>query len=165
MLCFYIDASALAKRYAPEPGTPLVNHLFSKVTPERLIVFNVGVAEVTSLLVRKKNTRRLSATAFSQALIDFGTEIIYSTRIRKVVADNALVTAALPLIEAYSINATDDIILRSAVDMATYLRTAGDDLVLMASDQRLLNAARAEGLLTFNPETQSKADLDALLTP
>ena len=41
----------------------------------------------------------------------------------------------------------------------------GDDLVLVASDQRLLRAAQAEGLVTFDPETQSQADLDALLMP
>ena len=28
---FYWDASALVKRYAPEIGTPLVNHLFADV--------------------------------------------------------------------------------------------------------------------------------------
>jgi hypothetical protein len=35
----------------------------------------------------------------------------------------------------------------------------------MASDQRLLKAAQAEGLATFDPETQSTTDLDALLPP
>jgi hypothetical protein len=33
----------------------------------------------------------------------------------------------------------------------------------VASDQRLLRAAAAEGLATFNPETQSQAELDALI--
>ena len=56
-------------------------------------------------------------------------------------ADNALVTAALPLIEAHSINGTDSIILRSALDLATHLHTDGKGLVRVASDQRLLKAA------------------------
>jgi hypothetical protein len=38
-----------------------------------------------------------------------------------------------------------------------------DDLVLVASDQRLLRAAQAEGLLTFDPERQDKADLGVVL--
>ena len=38
--------------------------------------------------------------------------------LHKVVAGNALVTTALPLIEVHSINATDAIILRSALNLA-----------------------------------------------
>jgi len=75
------------------------------------------------------------------------------------------VTAALPLIETHSINATDAIILRLALNLAVRLRGAGHDLVLVASDQRLLRAAQAEALLTFDPETQSHSVLDALMKP
>lgn len=165
MLFFYLAASALAKRYAPEVGTSVVNYLFTQMTSDRFNIFNICIAEVMSLLVRKKNANRLSATAFSQALIDFGAEIVYAARLRKMVADNTLVTAALSLIEVHSINATDSIILRSALDLAAQLRADGNDLVLVASDQRLLRAARAEGMLSLDPETQTEADLDALLTP
>ena len=115
--------------------------------------------------MRKKNANRLPVTAFSQALIDFGAEIVHATSVRKIAADNTLVTAALPLIETYAINATDGIILRSALDLAAHLRTQGHDLILMASDQRLLKAAQAEGLLIFNPEMQTEAELDLLLVP
>jgi len=123
------------------------------------------MAEVLSLLVRKKNAGRLSAAAFAQALTDFGAEIVTSTTLRKLVAGNALVTSALPFIEVYSINATDAILLRLALNLATRLRAAGNDLILMASDQRLLRAAQAEGLLTFDPQIQSQVELDALLGP
>jgi hypothetical protein len=58
VLFFYLDASARANRYAPEVGTPVVNHLFANVTPDGLMVFNVGIAEVVSLPVRQKNANR-----------------------------------------------------------------------------------------------------------
>jgi predicted nucleic acid-binding protein len=161
----FLDASALAKRYAPEVGTPLLNHLFTTIPLDRLHLFNVGMAEVLSLLVRKKNAGQLSVADYSQALVEFGAEIVTSSVLRKVAAGNALVATALPLIEVHSINATDAIILRLALNLASRLRPAGDDLILMASDQRLLRAAQAEGLLTFDPETQSQADLVALLGP
>jgi hypothetical protein len=38
-------------------------------------------------------------------------------------------------------------------------------LVLVSSDQRLLRAAQAEGLVTFNPEIQDQATLAALVGP
>ena len=70
-----------------------------------------------------------------------------------------LVTASLPLIVAHSINSTDAVTLKSALAIARKLRAGGGDLVLVASDQRLLRATQAEGLSTFNPETQDQAAL------
>ena len=72
---FYMDASALAKRYASEIGTALIDHLFANVSLARFYVFNVGVAEVVSLLVRKKNAGQLAVSACNQALLEFGREI------------------------------------------------------------------------------------------
>jgi hypothetical protein len=54
---------------------------------------------------------------------------------------------------------------RSALAIARQLRANGDDLVLVASDQRLLRAADAEGLSTFNPEIQDHAALAPLIVP
>ncbi|MCI0455545.1 MAG: type II toxin-antitoxin system VapC family toxin [Gemmataceae bacterium] len=165
MRFFYLDASALVKRYAPEAGSLLVNHLFAKAPADRLLVFNVGMAEVVSILVRKHNGGHLSAVALAQAVADLGTEIIHAAAVVKVAADDALVVSAIPLIRVYSINSTDALILRSALLIATNVRTAGNDLVLVTSDKRLLKAAQAAGLTTFDPETQTQADLDALLAP
>ncbi|HJT78509.1 MAG TPA: type II toxin-antitoxin system VapC family toxin [Gemmataceae bacterium] len=162
---FYLDASALGKRYAPEVGTPLLNHLFTSVPADRLYVFNVGMAEVASVLVRKRNAGHLIAADFARAMANFGTEIVQAASVNKVTADNDLVTAALPLIETRSINGTDAILLRSALDLAAFLRTVGQDLVLVASDQRLLRAAQTEGLTTFDPEREGQTVLDALLVP
>jgi predicted nucleic acid-binding protein len=163
--CFFLDASALAKRYSPEVGSALMDHLMTRVPQNRLYLFNVGMGEVQSLLVRKKNAGQLSAADYAQALVELGTEIVSSSLLHKLVAGNALVTAALSLIELHSINATDAIILRLALNLAVPLRSVGHDLVLVASDQRLLRAAQAEGLLTFDPEAQSQVVLDALLGP
>jgi predicted nucleic acid-binding protein len=163
MRYFYLDASALAKRYAPEPGTPVVHHLFAQITPDRLVVVNVGIAEVVSILVRKRNGRIISQPTYSQAMVNFRAEVINQALVQKIVPFTALVIAALALISQHSINATDAILLRTALDLAASLRARGDDLVLVASDGRLLRAAQAEALLVFNPETQTTADLDLLL--
>lgn len=160
---FYLDASALAKRYVPEIGTPVINRLFSKVAHDRFYVFNIGVAEVASMLVRQRNTNRLSLMDFSQAMVNLGTEVTTAASVSKLAADNQLVADSLPLIVTHSINATDGVILRSALNLAMDLRAHGDDLVLLTADHRLLKAAQAEGLLIFNPETQTSTDLDALL--
>jgi predicted nucleic acid-binding protein len=165
MLFAFLDASALAKRYFPEKGTPSVNHVFSRLPADRLVVLSVGLAEVAFVLVRTRNAGSLTAAEYSQGVRDFLAEVGTASSVRKQPADADLAFAAIPLIESHSINSTDAILLRAALDRAATLRPAGDDLFLVASDQRLLRAARAEGLKTFDPENESPADLDALLGP
>ena len=160
---FYFDASALAKRYAPEIGSNLVNYLFSHIMNKRLMCLITGAAEVISVLVRKKNGGSISVPDFSQALINLDNEVIYATDFTTVSIEDSLVLSSLPLINKHSINSTDAVVLRSALDIAVELRDVENDLVMIVSDQRLLRAAKAEGLKTFNPELEKKSELDPLL--
>lgn len=45
---FYLDASALAKRYVVETGTPVVNCLFRQVTRDDMMCLALGTVEVIS---------------------------------------------------------------------------------------------------------------------
>ncbi len=165
MRLFFLDGSALAKRYIAEPGTPLIDHLFAHVAADRLVLLNVGFAEVTSVMVRRKNASALSSATFASAMLQLGREIVHASNLRKLEPTNALVIGALRHIQTHSVNATDAIVLHAALALAQHLRSRGDDLVLVASDQRLLRAALAEGLATFNPETQDQAALAPLVGP
>jgi predicted nucleic acid-binding protein len=68
---FYWDASALVKRYAPEIGTSVVNHLFAHVVLDGMMCLVIGTGEVISIFVRKKNVKIITDVLFSQALVDF----------------------------------------------------------------------------------------------
>jgi predicted nucleic acid-binding protein len=161
---FYWDASALVKRYAPKLGTPLVNHLFVHVILDRMMCLIIGIGEVISIFVRKKNTKLITDAAFAQALVDFRAEVIDAVAFKLLSVEDALVVASYPLIERYSLNATDAVVLRSVLDVAAVLRSAGDDVILITADQRLLHAAQGEGITTFNPEAGLQAQLDALIS-
>jgi predicted nucleic acid-binding protein len=161
---FYWDASALVKRYAPEIGTSLVNHLFADVVLDRRMCLVIGTGEVISVFVRKKNSNLITDTAFSQALVDFRAEVIDTVGFKLVSIEDALVAASYPFIEKYSLNATDAFVLRSVMDAAALLRPDGDDVILVTSDLRLLHAAEGEGVTTFNPEVGLQAQLDALVS-
>jgi predicted nucleic acid-binding protein len=162
---FYSDASALVKQYTPEAGTLLLNHLFSRVALDHMTALNVGVAEVASIIVRKRNDGRITTQVAAQALANLGTQVVYSPAFSKIPVTNAMIPSAISLISTHSINSTDAFVLLTALDLANKLRLNGEDLVLVTSDHQLLKAARAEGLTTFDPATQSQADLDALIGP
>ena len=162
MYYFYFDASALVKRYTVEIGSDTVDFLFANVPLNRLVCLNFGAAEVFWICVRKRNDRRITSHEFTQATGHLNREIIAdNSDLTTLPAHKLLVWESMNLIETYAINSVDAIVLRSALDLTTSLRNVGDELVLVASDQRLLRAARAEGLLCFNPETDSRQALTA----
>jgi predicted nucleic acid-binding protein len=165
LLLAYLDASALAKRYAPEPGTVLMNTLFARLPPDRMALLTVGAVEVMSVFVRRRNSRRLSGRAYLQAVTEFDREILSPAWPFKIPVDLSLVISAVSLVGRHSINGTDALVLRSALELATPLRQGGDDLFLVASDLRLLRAAQTEGLATFDPERQTAGELESLLGP
>src|SRR5262245_52784279 len=112
----FLDASALAKRYVIELGSPSVNHLFSRVPASQLAVLAAGLAEVAFVLVRRRNSGLLSVAAYSQAMTDYSGEIVTAALVRKVPVDDSLARSAFALIESHSINSTDSIVLRASLD-------------------------------------------------
>ncbi len=153
MYYFYFDASALVKRYTQELGSDKVNSLFTNVPHDRLMCLILGAIEVIWVLVRQRNDNRLTNDDFRQAGINLDYEVIDNqSGFRTVPAPNSLVWRSIDLIEIHSLNSVDAIVLRSALDTAATCRDAADELVLVASDQRLLRAASSEELLVFNPE-------------
>ncbi len=162
---FLFDASALVERYFAEPGKPLMDRLFTAVTRDRLLCLMLGGAEVAAALTRKRNGGSIDAAAFSAAMTELRTEVLDAADFTKPPADNLTINASLPLIDKHSINATDAVVLYVALQAAAQLRAAGDDLVLVATDRRLLRAAQAEGLPTFDPETHTEAELAPLILP
>ena len=160
MYYFYFDASALAKRYIEEVGSDKIDFLFENVSLERLSCLTIGAAEVFWICIRKKNDGRITVNQFTQAAGHLEHEIITNqSNFRKIPVPDSLVWNSMDLIEAHSLNSVDAMVLRSALDTPTALRSTGDRLVLVASDQRLLRAAQAEGLQIFNPELDSQQRL------
>lgn len=164
MTYVYFDASALAKRYVPEPGSLIVDYIFTRVPPYRQAVLAVAVGEVQSVFVRRRNARTITNAAYTLALSEFRTEILDATAVDKVEAGWLAIRRSLNFIERYSLNATDALVLRTALDLSAQLAADGNDLVLVASDRRLTLAAAGEGLPAFDPECQPAADFDSAFT-
>jgi predicted nucleic acid-binding protein len=160
---FCVDASALAKRYAAETGTDQMNYLFAQLPLARLCCLMLGVAEVVSVLVRRRNAGHVPQPQFQQSLAALHLEIGLQPAILPLPVDNQVIESAFLHIERHAINSNDAILLQVAMKLAAGHRQQGNDLVLVASDQRLLRAAQREGLTTFDPETQDIVTLQRLL--
>ncbi len=155
----YFDASALVKRYAAEPGTPLINEVFRLLPPASRACSVIGLAEVTSVLVRKRNDGRIDRRFFEQASLKLGEEFLAEDEVLIASVDDDLVFASLPLIERRNLNATDAVILRSALDTGGELQSSGRKILLITADKRLLRAARSEELAVVDPEVVGVEEL------
>lgn len=163
MVWVYFDASALVKRYSSEDGTELINELFHHLPVEKMTCAMIGVLEIISVLVRKRNDGRLSLKLFTQAMVELNQEIIEDAAFSIASVDDELILSALDLVAQHNINATDAIILRSCLNLQQVLKNQGHHLVLWSCDKRLLRAAEHGGVGVFDPEVETRAQLQTLL--
>jgi predicted nucleic acid-binding protein len=159
MLWIYFDASALIKRFSQETGTQLVNEAFHHLSPRQMTCSLLGVLEIVSILVRKRNDGRLDKILFEQAMTEFKAEVIDHEEFLATSVDDVIILSSLALIAKHNLNSTDAIILRSALNLSQILQSQGDALSLWTSDRRLIRAAQNEGLSVFDPEVET---IDAL---
>ena len=157
------DTSALIKHYVPERGNAMADRLFERIEVGQMCGVALTMGELVSVVVRQRNAGRLTAREAAATLIELDQGLLNHPEFRWIDRGAEDIRRSLSLISRHTINATDALVLRSALDADAVFRQAGDTLVLVASDARLVRAARAEGLTVFNPETDTEAQLDALL--
>lgn len=161
---FYLDASAYAKYYYPEPGTEIVEALvrgLPDAQARRLVVTAMTIAETFAVLNRRRNELRMSDDEFELVAHRLLEEVSHVTHWRLHDEDLLNATALIP---AYNLNASDALHLFTAMRLNGILdRTRGDCIVMVASDRRLLRAADAEGLQTLDPEADSLRRVTDLL--
>jgi predicted nucleic acid-binding protein len=116
------------------------------------------VLEVVSILVCKRNDARLPVDLYDQAIADFRAEVINKTDFAIPTVDDALMLASIDLIETRHLNATDAIILRSAIDLQAAVG-ATDQVVLVTSDKRLVRAAPLERLRVFESRSRQRGSI------
>jgi predicted nucleic acid-binding protein len=142
----YFDTSGLVKRYVEEPGSRAVDGLMADGPAATA---TVAFAEVHAGLSRKRREGKLAPAAYESACRHFDAE--WEALVRVALRDEVL-RFARDLIRRYPLRAFDAIHLASAL---TLKRALGEEMTFVASDNRLLNAARTEHLHTVNPEQRA----------
>jgi PIN domain nuclease of toxin-antitoxin system len=157
------DASALAKRYSLEIGSDSVDAVFRSVPLADMASTVWGYAETYSVLLRRLHDRRIDRQAFSTSIRALQNETVSHPDFGFLRVDEDAVIAGISLMQRHNINATDAAILRVFLDY-TNEHEANQRSILIASDQRLLRAAQAEGLAILNPESMSADQTRAFLS-
>jgi uncharacterized protein len=147
---YYVDTSALIKRYVDELGSDWMRaRLTSPPVPSIICVYLV-VVEVTSALTRRVREGGLSRADYAQVQRAFRTDCIEDYDL--VIATNRVIGRANYLLEQHPLRAFDAVHLATALLVNSQLRLHDlDPLVFLSADERLNAAAAEEGLAVDNP--------------
>ncbi|MEM6281732.1 MAG: type II toxin-antitoxin system VapC family toxin [Chloroflexota bacterium] len=149
MSSYFIDSSALVKRYMPETGTVWIRNITAQQSGNDIFVAQITVVEILSAISRvyhDGDIDRHTLQSFRRLV-----ERHMQSQYRVLALSNAIVTQALDLQENHRLRAYDAVQLASALALQHRAAAVGAAITFIASDTRLLQAASSERLQTDTP--------------
>ena len=144
MALYYVDTSALVKRYHVEQGSDRVDGLFADAGAG-LVTANFALTELTSALDRKCQEGLLGREGLAQVLAAAARDILAEFWLLEL--DRTHVRLSQALILLHHLRTLD------ALHLAVILSIKDLHPILVSADIRLLQAASREGIVLLNPET------------
>lgn len=153
-MAYYLDTSALVKRYAQETGTAWVIDLTDPANGHDIYLVRIAGPEMIAALFRKVRTQEITQVDAVRAAANFKTDFRTQYQIAEVTT--SLTDRAMQLAEKHGLRGYDAVHLATAVELQT-VRTEMElpPLYFISADNDLNTAAQAEGLVTGDPNTHS----------
>lgn len=148
---YFLDTSALVKRYVPEIGSDWILSITDPATDNHLAISQITWVEVHSAFARRLRDGSLSAQRFD--LIAQKVREDFENEYRVIDVDQTLIETATELVMQHPLRAYDSVQLASALrfQSTTLLSQPETRLIFVSADNRLLDIAQSEGLATDNP--------------
>ncbi len=147
---FYADSSVLVKRHVTETGSVWFQNLVSPVSNNSIITAKLSVVEVFSAFNRRRREATISQIDYDDFAKDFST--ISNNEYILLDSSDFLIAESQRLLETHPLRAGDAIQLATAIYARNMLQNSGLSApIFLASDNKLLDAAIAEGFTTDNP--------------
>ena len=151
MAVFYLDTSALVKRYRTEEGTEFIDTLFRKIekSEDRLATSFFSALEFISALRRLLKGEQITQEAFFDSTARFVADLEKYFIISSV--DDTVVSRSLSLIIKHAIKTADAIQLSSVLHLKEVSAESREELLFVVDDEELSHAAQDEVLTVLNP--------------
>ena len=152
MAAFFLDSSALVKRYVQETGTAWVRTLTHRRTGHQIFLARITAVEVTAAVARRRKGGSLTAARVRSILTRFRSHL--AGRYIAVEITPALLAEAMTLANTHDLRAYDAVQLAAALEVNRQRQPMGlPPVTLISADQELNAAASAEGIAVDDPNT------------
>ncbi len=150
MNCYYLDASALVKRYVNETGSEWIRALVTLEKAPLLFTSRMTIVEVISAFACRVREGTLNHTDFAIARDAFRADCLKGYQIMP--PSLIIVDLACELLEQHPLRAYDAVHLATALSAQKFLVEKGyPPLAFLSADRHLNEAAIAKDLLVDDP--------------
>jgi len=152
---FYLDASALAKKYKTEAGSDFILELYkwARKKGERFYTSRHSIIEVGSIAMRLRREEKISeaeAYGMYNTFLEESERFVYFIR-----TNSGLENGSIRVMSKHPLKASDSLQLASALDVSSFF---GSELHFVCDDDRLCNAALIEGLHVLRPRMSASLE-------
>jgi uncharacterized protein len=152
MATYFLDSSAVVKRYFPEPGHAWIVSLCDTAQGHDLYIAQTALVEVVAAICRRERKQSIRLAERDTLITLFREDSKESYNIWPV--DTDLYNAAGDLCRSHRLRAYDAVQLACALALHQYtLANRAPEPILVCADVGLLDIASVEGLQVENPNT------------
>lgn len=149
MAAYFLDSSAVVKRYVSETGTVWISHL-TAATGNKIYLVRLKMVEVISAITRKARGTGITPIGATMAIANFRRDFL--NQYAKVDLTLTLIEHAADLAETHALRGYDAVQLAAALEVNTERAAIGLSAITLISVDAALNAAAiAEGLAVDDP--------------
>lgn len=150
MALFFLDSSALVKRYVNEPGSLWIQNITSFDVNNTLFAASITRVEVLSAFARLNREVRVDQKALQNVIHLFLMD--WNSQYHIVELDQQVLEVASQFVQKFPIRAYDSVQLASAIVLHSFFKeTTLENFTFITADNRLLETARVAGLKVINP--------------
>ncbi|MGF1521870.1 MAG: type II toxin-antitoxin system VapC family toxin [Leptolyngbyaceae cyanobacterium] len=150
---YFIDSSALVKRYINEVGSTWVLDLFTPTSNNEIFIAAITSVEIIAAITRAERSKRISASDALAVRDHFKNDLLTEYQVIEIA--ESIIVAGMTLAEAYGLRGYDAIQLAAGCTVNTLCISSGlAPIVFVSADNELNVAASNKGLIVENPNMQ-----------
>lgn len=158
MPIYYLDTSAVIKRYIPEPGSDVVEELFDGLTDsDELATSYLTLLEVNSTTARLLKGRAITRREYQRTLNQF-IQDISDYGFTLIPVQNKLIDRSTEIAREYFLRSLDILHFASAM-IASEMLSVGQEIYMVSADRELIAACESYGIPALDPQSNDALDL------
>jgi uncharacterized protein len=152
MAVYFLDSSALVKRYLNETGSKWVLDLFNPALDNEIFVAAIAGVEIVAAITRRGRGGSISIADASLVCRQFRNDLQMNYQIVEITED--IINSGMNLAETRGLRGYDAVQLAAGYAVNTICIASGlSPVIFVSADDELNVAAVSEGLLVENPNS------------